>query len=186
MTAKDVLETTAASHASIADAKVRMDQAVSSYLETQQTAPRAVQVATTGLHSSVLTLYWKLRPHLYQQSAAWSDLEGYQPVERDKIWTGEHPKVSGTVEIAGLSALSDWFAKRARVTNTSRSPLNSDASTTTTETVALPAGGALAAARILQLEYDRFGLGIEVNIEQQTKIDDSLMSEVEAWRQNNL
>jgi len=186
MTTRDIMETTAASHATIADAKVRMDQAVSNYLEAQQTAPRAAPVATTELHSSVLTLFWKLRPHLYQQSTAWADLEGFQPDEREKIWTGEHPKVSGTVEIVGLSDLSDWFANRVRVTNKARNPLTSDSSTTKTETIALPAGGALAAARILQLEYDRFGLGIEVNMEQQTKIDDNLMNEVEDWRQDNL
>jgi len=183
----DESQTTSAAQQSIAEAKERLDNAVRGFAQAQQLADQHQAVASQELHIAILDLFWRLRTHLYQESDAWEDLDGYTEVDDDRstIWSGRHPHVSGEVRIEGLRDLDNWFSKEVTVEAGGGGPLSTSTGTYTT-TIALPAGAAIEAAKVLLLEYEQFSLGIDVSMEQQTKINNELIEEVEQWRRQNV
>jgi len=183
----DESQTTSAAQQSIAEAKERLDNAVRGFAQAQQLADQHQAVASQELHIAILDLFWRLRTHLYQESDAWRNLHGYTEVDdgRSIIWSGRHPHVNGEVRIEGLRDLDDWFSKEVTVEGGGGGPLSTSSKSYTT-TIALPAGAAIDVAKILLLEYEQFSLGIDVSMEQQTKIDNELMEEVKQWRRQNV
>jgi hypothetical protein len=133
--------------------KVALDEAVQDYVRAHQIA-NDTEIARIKLHTAVLDLYWRMRPHL-RESDCWESLEQDTDFDAAYIWQGEHPITGDDVRLSGVSDLDNWLDRRETVESSLSGPYNSDHQPTTQ--VYLPADAALAAAEALEQKFKQYG-----------------------------
>jgi len=171
----------------LAEAKLELDRAFRTFVQSQMAGEESQQVASAQLHTAVMDLYWQLYVQLQAESDAWESVEGHDAVGGEHIWQGTHPRTGDDVTIGGLADLEAWADKTKTVGRGGSGSLGMQERDMATVTLRLPAGAALAAAKVLKYEFSQtFKLGVDVSTEQQTYIDEDLLEEVKEWRLQNV
>ena len=152
-----VAATQAASERELVAAKTNLDNAVAEFTQAHTLGAEQQFQATQQLHTAVIHLWWKMRPHLREEGEVWHDLTGYDGVERDYLWEGPHPQMGEEISINGLAELIYWIGKTVEVSASSTGPLSSSDENAERRPVRLPAAAALQAAEILSDKFHEYG-----------------------------
>lgn len=154
MTGESTTETV--SERALVDAKLTLDEAIEEFTRSQRLGEESVLVASERLHSAVIGLWWRMRPHL-REDEGWDDVEEIEDIEGDTIFSGVHPKIGREVEISGLKDLEEWIDKKATMHQDQSSPNTSSRTSEHTITVRLPADAAIKAAKALSNRFHEYG-----------------------------
>jgi hypothetical protein len=173
-------------HRDLTQAKIRLNEAVGQWTQVQRLSSQQRELAREELHSAVIGLWLRMEPHL-RGRRGWENLQDFDELDREVIWSGIHPVTSEEVVIKGLSDVEEWIEKTVLEEQTSASPNAATGQETIQRRIRLPVEAAIEVSRVLSIRYKQFGLDVNVDDgEQQTKIDRDLLEEVDEWRQKNV
>jgi hypothetical protein len=142
--------------------KIRLDRAVEAYTKSQSVGPDQRLIATEGLHSATLGLWWRMRPHI-KGRPEWDSAEESELIEGATIWEGRHPQSGDSVTIAGLADLEEWIDRSVEIERAAGGPNHASNTHTEEVQVRLPAAAALDSAEVLADLFDELGWAPEAD-----------------------
>lgn len=152
----DATTTESASERALVEAKLTLDDAIEEFTRSQRLGQENILVASERLHTAVIGLWWRMRPHLHDDDG-WEDLAEFDGIEADAIYSGTHPETGRKIEISGLQDLEEWIDKTVQVAEDQSGPNSSRSSSHRSVTVRLPAEAAIRAAKVLSNQFHAYG-----------------------------